>query len=59
MGPKNKPSERCAIFDPVTNELIKDKNEMLSTTLKYNIWVLTKNGIAEQDSREKYTSRKK
>ena len=34
MGPKHKPAERCAIFDPVTNELITDENEILSTTLK-------------------------
>ena len=49
MGPKHKPAERCAIFDPVTNELITDENEILSTSLKYNIGVLTKNKIAEQD----------
>ena len=41
MGPKHKPAEMCAIFDPVTNKLITDKNEILSTTLKYNIGVLT------------------
>ena len=49
MGPKHKAAERCAIFDPVTNELITDENEILSTTLKYNIGVLTKNKVAEQD----------
>ena len=43
MGPKHKVGERCAIFDPVTEELITDENEILSTTLKYNIGVLTKN----------------
>ena len=42
MSPKHKPAERCAIFDPVTNKLITDENEILSTTLKYNIGVLTK-----------------
>ena len=42
MGPKHKASERCAIFDPMTNELITDENEILSTTLEYNIGVLTK-----------------
>ena len=47
MGPKHEPAERCAIFDP--NKLITDENEILSTTLKYNIGVLTKNKIAEQD----------
>ena len=49
MGPKHKPAERCTIYDPVTNELITDENEILSTTLKYNIGVLPKNKIAEQD----------
>ena len=34
MGPKHKAAERCAIFDPITNELITDKNEILLTTLK-------------------------
>ena len=49
IEPKHKPAERCAIFDPVTNELITDENEILSTTLKYNIGVLTKDKVAEQD----------
>ena len=30
-------------------ELITDENKILSTTLKYNIGVLTKNKVAEQD----------
>ena len=37
------------IFDSVTNELITDENEILATTLKYDIGVLTKNNIAQQD----------
>ena len=41
MGPKHKAPERCAIFNPVTKELITDKNEILATTLKYNIGMLT------------------
>ena len=49
MGPNQKPTERCAILNPVTNELITDENNILSTTLKYNIGVLTKNKITEQD----------
>ena len=49
MGPKHKAAERCAIFDPVTEELITDENEILATTLKYNIGVLTKNKVTEQD----------
>ena len=40
LGPKHKAPERCAIFDPVTEELITDKNEILATTLKYNIGVV-------------------
>ena len=34
MGHKHKAPERCAIFDPVTEELITDENEILATTLK-------------------------
>ena len=49
MGPKHKPAETCAIYQPVRNELITDENEILSTKLKYNIAVLTKNKVAEQD----------
>ena len=49
LGPKHKVAERCAIFDPVTEELITDENEILSTTLKYNIGLLTKKSVAEQD----------
>ena len=48
-GPKHKIPERCAIFDPKTEELITDENEILATTLKYNIGVLTKNKVATQD----------
>ena len=36
IGPKHKPAEGMAIFNPVTNELITDENEILATTLKYN-----------------------
>ena len=49
MGPKHKAAGRCAILDHVTEEIITDKNKILSTTLKYNIGVLTKNKVAEQD----------
>ena len=48
-GPKHKVPERCAIFDPKTEELITDENKILATTLKYNIGVLTKNKVATQD----------
>ena len=49
IGSKHKATERCTIFDPVTEELITDESEILATTLKYNIGVLTKNKVAEQD----------
>ena len=49
MGPNHKAAERCAIFDPITNDLITDENLILSTNLKYNIGVLTKHKVAEQD----------
>ena len=39
----------CAIFDPVTEELITDENEILATTLKYNLGVLTKKKVTKQD----------
>ena len=48
-GTKHKVTERTAIFDPKTEELITDKNEILATTLKYNIGVLTKNKVTAQD----------
>ena len=49
LGPKHKVLERTAIFDPQTEELLADENEILATTLKYNIGVLTKNKGATQD----------
>ena len=49
MGTKHKVAERYAIFDPITLELRTDENKILSITLKYNIGVLTKNKVAEQD----------
>ena len=52
MGPKHKAAERCAIFDPVTEELITDENKIQATTLKYKIGVLTKNKVTEQDMPE-------
>ena len=49
MVPKHKPAERIILFDPVTKKLITAENEILATTLKYDIGVLTKNNIAQQD----------
>ena len=37
IGPQHKAAERCALFDSVTWELIPDENEILATTLKYNV----------------------
>ena len=51
-GPKHKKSERAALFDPKTSELLTDENEILAATLKYNIGVLTKNKVVEQDMEE-------
>ena len=48
-GPKHKAPERTALFDPKTAELLTDENKILEATLKYNIGVLTKNKVAEQD----------
>ena len=49
IGPKQKPAERMAIYDPENNDLITDGNEILATTLKYNIGVLTKNNVQPMD----------
>ena len=59
MGPKHKPKEKCAIFDPVTNKLITDENKILSTTLKYNIGLLTKNNIEQQNIPEAIEKKRK
>ena len=52
MGPNHKIPEKCEIFDPKTEELITDENELLATTLKYKIGVLTKNKVSTQDLSE-------
>ena len=38
-----------AIYDPENNGLITDKSEILATTLKYNVAVLTKNNFQPMD----------
>ena len=58
MGPKHKAAERCAIFDPVTEELITDENEILATTLKYNIGGLTKNKVTKIISKNELHKKK-
>ena len=51
-GPKHKKRERAAILDPITAELLTDENEILAATLQYNVGVLTKNKVVEQDKKE-------
>ena len=58
-GPKHKVPERTAIFDPKTEELITDETKILATTLKYNIGVLTKNKVTEQDLPEVQKKKKR
>ena len=41
--------KRAALFDPKTSELLPDENEIFAATLQYNIGVLTKNKVVEQD----------
>ena len=45
IGHKHKPAERMAIYDPENNDLITDENEILATTIKYNVGVLIKNNV--------------
>ena len=49
LGSKKKPLESVAIRDPVTNDLITDRKEILKTTLSY-----CKNLLAKQRPSEKY-----
>ena len=49
MGPKHKPAERTAIFEPATKVLLTDEQQIREATLKYNVGVLTKNKVQEQD----------
>ena len=52
MGPKHKPAERTAIYEPTSQSLLTDETEILDATLKYNIGVLIKNGVQPQDLKE-------
>ena len=47
--PKHKPAERTAIYDPENNDLITDEQEILATTLKHSVEVLTKNKFQTMD----------
>ena len=49
MGPKHKPAERTAIFEPTTKDLLTDEQKIREATLKYNVGVLTKNKVQQQD----------
>ena len=52
MGPKHKPAERTAIYEPTTQDLLTDEKNILDATLKYNVGVLTKNKVQPQDLEE-------
>ena len=49
VGPKHKPAERTAISEPTSQT---EEMETLDVTLKYNIGVLTNNGVKHQDLKE-------
>ena len=36
VGPKHKPAERTAIYDPKSKDLLTDKKEILDATLRYD-----------------------
>ena len=52
VGPKHKPAERTAIYEPTTQSLLTDESGILKATLKYNVGVLTKNKVQPQDLKE-------
>ena len=49
MGPKHKPAECTAIFEPATKDQLTEEQKIREATLKYNVGVLTKNKVQEQD----------
>ena len=49
MGPKHKPADKKAIYEPTTQDLLTDEKNILDATLKYNVGVLTKNKVQPQD----------
>ena len=49
MGPEHKPAERTAIYKPTTKDLLTDEQKIREATLKYNVGVLTKNKVQQQD----------
>ena len=49
MGPKHKPAERTAIYDPKSDDLLTDKKKILYATLRYYVGVLTKNSVEHID----------
>ena len=52
MGPKHKLAERTAIQEPTTQDRFTDENEILASTLRYNVGVLTKNTVQPDDMEE-------
>ena len=49
MGPKHKPAEQTAIYEPTTQDLLMVEKKLRDATLKYNVGVLTKNKVQQQD----------
>ena len=37
VGPKHKPAERTAIYNPKSKDLLTDNKEILDATLRYDI----------------------
>ena len=48
-GPKHKPAERTTILEPTTGALLTDEQQIREATLKYNVKILTKNKVQEQN----------
>ena len=49
VGPKHKPAERTAVYDPKNNDLLTDEKEILAAKLGCNVGVLTKNTVQPMD----------
>ena len=39
LGPKHKPIERTAIYEPTTQDFLKDPKDILAKTMKYKVGV--------------------
>ena len=49
LGPKHKPVERMAIYQPTTQDLLTDPKDILATTLKYKVGFLKKKKTAKPE----------